>query len=337
MDRKLASIQRITKLDPIEGADRILRASILGWKVIVKKDDFKEGDLCVFFEVDSILPFNPWNDFLRDKNRPEKPIRLKTVKMKRQISEGLAMPLNILEGLQVATEEGTDLTEVLGVQKFEEYVISNPTEVKGNFPVFLKKTDETRIQSIAYILDRYKGLTFVAREKADGESTTIYNYNDAFGVCSRNLDLKDLEGNKYWSVVRKYNLQSDLPLFAHNRAIQGELVGPYHAHNRLELKERDFYIFSVYDIEQRNYCIDDAVNETAHIFKMKICPKFYEFTLDHTVDQLVEMSTVRSKINPEVWAEGLVFRPATKTIEDPDIGRLSFKVINPEYKLKHGL
>ncbi len=57
--RQLASIQKILKLEPIEGADAIVCATVLGWQLVVKKDEFKVGELCVYVEIDSILPDKP--------------------------------------------------------------------------------------------------------------------------------------------------------------------------------------------------------------------------------------------------------------------------------------
>ena len=51
MSRKLASIQRIWKIEPIEGADRIELAYVLGWQCVVNKGQFKPMDLAVYFEI----------------------------------------------------------------------------------------------------------------------------------------------------------------------------------------------------------------------------------------------------------------------------------------------
>ena len=61
--RKLASIQRIKSLEPIEGKDRIELCTILGWDVIVQKGEFKEGDLVVYCEYDTVLPIKPEFEF----------------------------------------------------------------------------------------------------------------------------------------------------------------------------------------------------------------------------------------------------------------------------------
>ena len=85
--RKLASIQKIEWIRPIEGKDRIVLAGILGWQVIVKKDEFQVGDLCVYVEIDSQLPEKPEYEFLRPKK-----FRIRTMKMGGVLSEGICLP-----------------------------------------------------------------------------------------------------------------------------------------------------------------------------------------------------------------------------------------------------
>lgn len=90
--RKLASIQTITEIMPIEGKDRIVLATVEGWHVIVQKSEFAVGDKCVFIEIDSVLPEKPWFEFLRPKK-----FRIRTMKLGNTISQGLALPLSIFE------------------------------------------------------------------------------------------------------------------------------------------------------------------------------------------------------------------------------------------------
>ena len=191
--RKLASIQKVIDIKPIEGADRIEVATILGWQLVVKKGEFKIGDYCVYCEIDSILPDKPQFEFLRKKK-----FRIKTMKMRGQISQGIAFPLSILGdetniGFHINNiisntdfEEmclGQDITEELGITKYELPIPANMAgKVKGNFPSFIPKTSETRIQNIPYILEKYKGTHCYISEKLDGTSVTYYLKDDIFGV-----------------------------------------------------------------------------------------------------------------------------------------------------------
>lgn len=104
--RKLVTIQKIMSLDPIPGADNIQVASVLGWKCVVRRDEFKVGDICAYFEIDSLLPVETWTDFLR-KGDP-RPFRLRTIKLRGVQSQGLALPMSHFEkfGYKTVEENG---------------------------------------------------------------------------------------------------------------------------------------------------------------------------------------------------------------------------------------
>lgn len=113
--RNLASIQKIGNLEPIQNADAIEKATVLGWQLVVKKDEFKIGDLCVYCEIDSILPEKPEFEFLKDRK-----YRIKTIKLRGQISQGICFPLSVLP-VKTKITEGLDVTEILGIKKWEPY------------------------------------------------------------------------------------------------------------------------------------------------------------------------------------------------------------------------
>ena len=113
--RKLASIQKIVSLEPIKDADKIEKATVLGWELVVaKKDNFKVGDLVVYCEVDSILPDKPEFEFLRERK-----FRIKTIKLRGQVSQGICFPLSILP--KAKYNEGEDVTEVFGARKYDPW------------------------------------------------------------------------------------------------------------------------------------------------------------------------------------------------------------------------
>ena len=180
--RKLASIQRIISIEPIPDADMIVKATVLGWQLVIKKDELKQGDLCVYVEIDSILPERDVFEFLRNKQ-----FRIKTVRLRGQVSQGICFPLNILpEGLLI--EEGADMTGSLGIAKYEPPVPACLNGImKGDFPSFIPKTDETRVQVLQTLLDEHEGKPCYVSEKLDGSSATYYIKYGVFGVCSRNM------------------------------------------------------------------------------------------------------------------------------------------------------
>jgi RNA ligase (TIGR02306 family) len=195
--RKLASIQTIAAAEPIPNADAIERLRILGWSVVGKRGEFRPGENVVYCEIDSLLPESPEFEFLRKSSFKAAIIeggqtlqragfRIRTVKLRGQVSQGICFPPSILPP-GTPTEVGTDVTDALGIIKYEPPVPAGMGgRVKGGFPAFLPKTDETRIQVLEALLTRYRGLPFFMTEKLDGTSFTAFLRNGEFGLCSRN-------------------------------------------------------------------------------------------------------------------------------------------------------
>lgn len=242
--RKLASIRRILNLLPIENADAIELAQVDGWQVVVKKGEFNAGDLVIYLEVDSWVP-HEMAPFLSKGKEPRefngvKGERLRTVKLRGALSQGLILP-----GTS-AFAEGDDVTEFLGIQKWERPVPAQLAgQVRGNFPEGIPKTDQERVQNIR--LKEYLDENYEVTEKLHGSSCTFYlDLMGEFHVCSRNLDLKPDANNAYWKAAYKYNVEQkmrELSLFGY--AIQGELCGTGINGNNYNL-ELDFFAFDVY-------------------------------------------------------------------------------------------
>jgi len=360
--RKLASIQKITALEQIEGADRIETASILGWKVVVRKDEgFKAGDLVVFCEIDTVLQNLP------DKLKELEGMRVRTMRFKGQISQGICFPLNEFGDVFMSAEspllnEGNDVTEILGFKKYEEKIPTCLSGIKkGDFPSFIPKTDETRVQGLKRLLHKYGGGVFSVTEKIDGASSTFYVKDGEFGVCSRNMELEESDAPLQWRLAKKLNLKEkmlsigddmSLSCMSKNFAIQCELAGEGIQSNRLGIKGHELFVFNVFDIDKNKYLsLLDCGDPYCEIYKMvtqKLSLKtvpivFTNYILTNDVDELVKLATRKSCLNPKVWAEGVVIRKLHDT-NDPEMigftnssGRLSFKVMNPEYLIKYSL
>lgn len=321
MERKLASVQRIAALDPIPGADRIERASILGWKVVVKKGEFKVGDLCVFFEIDSILPFNPWNAFLQKDNRP---IRLRTVKMKKQLSQGLALPCGLVLPMGMNPAEGMDVTNTLGVTKYEPPIPMN-LDALGPRPHWVHKTDEMRVQSMPSLFEEIRGKDCYVTQKLDGSSMSLSNTAGGLHICSRNQSLK-LDSNNNFTRVGLPLLEK-LPL---GYVIQGELVGPGIQSNRMGLAEHKFAVFNVWQGERLLsheealiFCLNHGFEHVKVLYV-----GLFKWTL---IDELIELAV--GSYDNGYPQEGIVVRPTTP-VKHEELSFLSFKVINNEFLLK---
>lgn len=338
--RKLVTIQRIIKLEPIEGADRIETATIKGWKCVVKKGEFKEGDLCVYFEIDSFLPEREEFEFLRKSCAKtingETRFRIRTIKLKKQISQGLALPLTILDApyddeLNVYLRtEGSDVTEFLDVIKYEPPIPAQLSgKMKGYRPDFVPKTDEERIQNLVSELEEYKesNKKFYATEKLDGSSMSVYYNKGEFGVCSRNLDLIKDDKNSFWRVAVELDLEEKLKKLDKNIVIQGELIGPGIQGNKYNLQKLELRVFNVIDIDSLTYSFSESLPLLKSLGLMTVPEIVLDFGMAGvSVDFLVEFSKMKSLINEKIQREGIVIRSTDQEI--------SFKVINPDYLLK---
>lgn len=342
-EKKLASIQKIIKIEPIPNADSIERLTILGWQCVSQKGTFKEGDLCVFFEVDALLPIKPEFEFLRKScfNLRLNGFRIRTIKLRGTVSQGLALPWKELElGDQNNIVEGANVTEALSVRKYEpEIHPSLMGDVKGNFPSFIPKTGEERVQTVPGVLTRHPDKLFVATSKIDGISSTFYIKDSEFGVCGRNWELKNTEKNTYWEVARKLNIENKLknsgwPCIA----IQGEICGPGIQKNKYALSEFKLFVYHVFDINSYRYFDHEELMSFCKTLGLDTVPEVEGgFNLAEklpTVEAAVNFSNGKSLINPLIMREGIVIKSMVEAT-DPELGRLSFKVINPYFLLKH--
>jgi len=330
MERKLVSIQVIDALAPIEGADNILQARVMGWTVVVKKGEFAPGDRCVFFEIDSVLPDGPaWSEFMRPRG-----FRVRTLKLRGVLSQGLALPVSILGG-GGEPEMGIDLRDRLGVVKHEP-VLPDAREVLGPFPGRVPKTDEIRLQSALGVLDELRGRDFYVTTKLDGTSAT-YFHDAEIGLvaCSRNWALAR-GGNHPWRLAERYELAARLPPCF---AIQGEICGPGIQKNRLGLSEIDLFVFSVYDAHAGHFLDHGPVLDFCAEHGLRTVPiervvrgeeaASYHHDLDGwlAASRGLYAGTQQRK-------EGIVVRPLVETPSATLGGRLSFKVINNDFLLK---
>jgi RNA ligase (TIGR02306 family) len=332
MQRKLASIQEITAIHPIANADAIEVVKILGWYVVVKKEDnFKVGDKVVYIEIDSVLPEKPEFEFLRKDK-----FRIRTVKMRGQISQGICFSLSILPIAVYGI--GQDVTELVGVTKYEPPI---PTcldgLVKGLHPSFIPKTDETRVQWLQSVLTKYKGLKCYASEKIDGTSSTFYIYENEFGVCGHTREWLYAKNNAYWRVAEKYDMERKLRSLNREVALQGEIIMPGLQDNKYQIKPNgiEVYFFNAFDIRAYRYYNFAELCSLLKTLELPMVPIVNDcFELTDNIDDLVEMAKGQSKLL-SVKREGIVIRPLIE-VNDIEMGRLSFKAINPEFLLKYG-
>jgi len=349
--RQLATIQVIAAIEPITGADAIQRARVLGWWVVVKSGEYLPGDPVVYCEVDSLVPERPEFEFLRKSSyRPaidngegfRRPagFRIKTIKLRGQVSQGICLPLSVLPP-GTATEVGTDVKQALGVVKYQgPPPVGMTGRIKGPFPGFLPKTDETRVQVLGEVLATHRGKRFAVSEKLDGTSFTAYLRGDDYGICSRNLLLDETdEGNLLCRLALGLDVRGKLAelqaRFGHSVAVQAEVIGPGIQKNKYLRQTAELRVFSLVNADTGRLIDRDPALTALDAVGFLRVPDLAPLTLNHTVDQLVELSVGTSVVNPAAQREGIVLRPFAEVDEPLIGGRLSFKVLNPQFLLKY--
>lgn len=339
--RKLASIRKISEINPITDADKIEVAVIGGWKVVVRKGEYKVNDLVIYLEIDSFVPNNIAPFLTKPDRFPSeyqgiKGERLKTVVLRGQVSQGLVLPLDdtIMELFEKdggVYYEGDDVSHVLGIVKWEPPVdVSLAGQVKGSFPSFIRRTSQERCQNLKDEIEAafYSREKFEITEKLDGTSFTAFIKDGEFGVCSRNLQLKEDESNTFWKVARQLNLETGLKLLGKNIAVQAELVGPKIQGNPYGLVDHQIFVFDIFDIDNYTYLNSDDRYKYVKWLGLSSVP-ILEYDLPITtlfIDDLLKMAEGKSKLNSETEREGLVY----KSLSNPNF---SFKVISNKFLL----
>lgn len=344
--RKLATIRTISEIRPIEGADAIECAVVDGWTVVIKKGEFEQGDSAIYCEIDSWIP-TELAPFLSKGTEPReyngvKGERLKTVRLRGQLSQGLLLPTHIAEwkvspGESFIFEENSDVTDLLGIQKWEAPIAACLSGLaKGNFPIVVPKTDQERIQNLKKEFQKWvtEDRTWEVTEKLDGSSCTMYlPLEGDFEVCSRNLSLKKDENNSFWKVAIAQDVAQKMHDFGfQGLAIQGELIGEGIQGNRYGIRGQEFFVFDIYDTKTGEYRSTEHRQEIARMLGLKHCPILSEkhrLSKDDTIEFMLNWAEDKSQLNPKAEREGIVL----KCVENPSV---SFKAISNKFLMKGG-
>lgn len=350
--RKLASVQYVHDVTPIEGADAIEAAHVLGWQVVVKKNEFKVGDVGVYFEIDSFLPIRPEFEFLRGSSYKKTELmgegfRLRTARMRGQLSQGLLLPMSILPEKEDGSSYtiGEDVTDILCVRKFEiEERASVSGAIIGEMPYNIPKTDELRIQSFPELIDEIVGKPYYITTKMDGSSVTMYYVDGKFGCCTRNFELKDGDDSAVWKFAHENNLPEKFEDYAARKGtdrvvLQGEFCAPGIQKNRLNLKKPEWFVFNVLDWDterlQWMLCGLDEIADVTEVLGVQMVPvEEFDNDFSYTAEQLLERA--EGKYSSGKQKEGIVIRPIYQTPSPTTGSWLSMKVINNKYLLKGG-
>lgn len=327
--RKLASIRKISEIREIPNADFICAYKVDGWWVVDSKNKYQVGDRVIYFEIDSFLPIEPQYEFLRKSSYKKllngtEGFRLRTIKLRGVISQGLIMPCTIEGNI------GDDVSEALNVTKYEPPIpFELIGDVEGAMPSSIPKTDEERIQNV----DPYFCLSekqFFVTEKLEGTSFTVFVENNKVGVCGRNWSYKFNPGNSFWKFVYENDLETKLINLKKNIALQGEFIGPGIQGNIYKLNKLTVKFFTCYDIDNNrrmNFEELKTITDALGIETVPIVNPSLQLPKEDVIDYLLEYSQGKSLLNNSTEREGIVIR----WVNDPNI---SYKVINNKYLLK---
>lgn len=344
--RKLASIQCIWKIEPIEGADRIELAHVLGWQCVVNKGQFQPMDLAVYFEVDSFLPVSPEFEFLRTSSYRKSDImgegfRLRTMKFRGQISQGLLLPVSTFAVIPEDAELGTDVTELLNVRKWEieERITTGGTTI-GALPYDIPHTDETRVQAEPELIQAFAGLEYYISTKMDGSSHSVGIDENGFHVTGHNYEYKNDGNSPFYELIKGMGLQAKMEAFAAENkltvfTIQGELCAPGIQKNRLKLAKPAWYVFTIRENGRRVGL--KRMLEICEKLQLESVP-IEEVGTDlpakyPTVEALLERADGNYPKGGK--KEGIVIRPTEPVFCELISAALSMKVVSNKYLLKN--
>lgn len=356
---KLASIEKIHSVQahPNAEVEKLEVAKIKEWPVVVQKGQFKDGDLVVFIQIDSIVPeSNPYFEFMRRQK-----FRVWNAKFKGAPSQGLVCPTSILpdcklwatvegkdihcykdgkiaDGTPKVCSEGDDVTDILGITKYEKPLdLSIRGDAIGGFPTHLISiTDEENLLNNPQTLEEFRGQECYLTVKADGSSMTVIYDGEKVRVCSRRLEQK--EGSGFWLFAEALGLPDKLRTMKKNVAIQAEACGGKIQGNPMGLSLPSFFVFNVKELdtgkwygyyELVNFCSGLQIPMVKLVREPFIFDETWNIETLQALANLVEYTTAKDETRK---GEGIVLRPTTPKFSAVLGHALSVKILNQEYK-----
>lgn len=334
---KLASIEVIKNIKVHPNADSLEIAEVLGWQTVVKKGIHKEGDKVVFITIDTIVPRCQWSEFLVDQKNPDKPIRLKNIKLRGEYSSGLVIPMIEFPLQFESLDVGDDVTEILGIQKYIKEIPANLSgETLGDFPTnIISKTDEDNGLNdpnlVEKVLNHDSHITVT--QKLDGSSITLIVENgELTQVCTRNLSKKETENNTFWKAARKLTIPQNW-----TGTIQGELCGNGIQRNQLKIEDVKIFVFQIN--QDKKYMTYEEMKEFCeNSLHCDVVPLVCKLSLEEQIKlwvnplQKLQELADKQKYSSGLEGEGIVIRPSSYPRSYSSRRPLGFKLINRNYK-----
>lgn len=341
--RKMAEVVLVGSVIHHPNADTLSIAQVHGWNVIIRTGDFREGDRAVFFQQDAWVPYTIAPFLKKDEkehlfnNVPGD--RVRAIKLRGVVSNGILLPISIIQNLPDWYEipVGTDVSDFLGIQKWEPPIPNHLAgKMRGDFPFFIRKTDQTRIESCWDEFLNHLDEFYRVEHKMDGSSITIYHNREESGVCSRNINLKlDQEGNTFVDVAKSSGIIDVISKIGMNIAVQGELCGPGIQGNIHGLDKPEIFVFDIWDIDSQTYLspydrdviIENLRKMGANISEVEVI----EDSIHLEAAQLNTLPAMKKFVDRSLgktkFIEGMVFKSRESDF--------TFKVINDTFLLKN--
>lgn len=364
-ERKLAHVEKVIAIESIPNADTLEMVIVLGWKCVVKKGRIKVGDLVCYIEIDSIVPDIPYFDFMKERK-----FRVKTIKLRGQISQGLVIPLEdigmIISEKELNTldkpKEGSDLTKVLNITKWlspsereSDYVGTSKkkhnwfikfmtrfdwyrkiTKTKSkSFPEWISKTDEERVQNMPWILKNKN--PFIVTEKLDGQSATYWIKKKLFGfeygICSRSIRKFEYDNSNWSKAFRQLNIKAILKKMYDTFGLEFAIQGELIGPNIQGNKYNvKDYSFYIFNI----FIIKQKKYVSYSAFK-HILTKIPELISVPVINEYYLLPDTIDELLEYTTGDSNIYNTLREGIVIRSFDRkISFKAVSPKFLLKHG-
>jgi RNA ligase (TIGR02306 family) len=342
------SLEKIATSIPHPNADRLSLCTLegMGFQFVTGRNEFKEGDLVLYYPIDSILPQERIEALnLVGKLAGKEKNRIKTVRLRNAISQGIVEPAYNWPGAP-AMALGSDFTTALGVTKWEPDAVS--TKNATLLPIGtigLSVYDIEGADRFPQVVDLLMDTLVQVTEKLEGANLSVTARKDKRTlVGSRNNVIMEDEGKEHpmCKVARDQGLVKAAEEFLVNFrsfgglpaetsvTIYGEYIGEGVQKNIYNLKGNQIRCFDVKidgnfkDVVQTNLLWVPVLAQNITL---------REFLAGRTIQ---EASNGQSVLAPGTRREGIVIKPMVEQ-RHPTLGRLILKQRSPEYLAKSDL
>jgi len=344
----------VVKIDEVKehtNADALEIAIVKGWQTVIRKGEFNKDDLVVYFPLDSILPVKLSDEIGVTKYLSKG--RVKAAKLRGEPSYGLIWPVRKAEDYiwplpfdERRYGEGMDLTEGLGVTKWEPPLNLNVQNAERPDPLFDRYTDIENLRNYPNIIQ--PGELVVMTEKIHGANCRHGFIEETYMAGSHNMRFKPTLGeltngpnkhftNKYWYVMTdnmKEMLKSlsvdsgGMPVVAYGELFGSKVQDLHYGLENGKISHRCF------DIKVNGKYLDyDRFATISAKFGVDIVPVLYKG--EFNMEEVMKFSTSKTFAGGDNIMEGVVVKPYFERF-DPKVGRVIMKYVFDQYLTRKG-